>query len=127
MSNKAGLFIVALAGAANILTASAQEATPPAPPTATGDTVVVSGREVLRMLKPPRPKHPRGAQGISGWVRVECVIAPNGLVESVRIVESEPAGVFDQAAIEAMWEARFNRSKSKQPRTMVQRLIFAKD
>jgi outer membrane biosynthesis protein TonB len=40
-------------------------------------------------------------------------------------VESQPAGLFDQAAIDAMKHARFNRSKSPEPRLMIQRLIFS--
>jgi protein TonB len=77
------------------------------------------------MLQPPRPSYPRAAKGVAGWVRVECVISPKGRIQSVRVLESEPAGLFDQAAIDAMKYAKFNRSKSDEPRLMVQRLIFS--
>jgi protein TonB len=108
--------------------ASAQQAPSQVPPTSSGETVEVAGhREILVMLKPPQPRHPREAKGVSGWVRVECQISPQGRVQTVRVVESEPAGLFDQAAIEAMKAARFNRSESTESRLMVQRLIFRAD
>lgn len=108
--------------------ASAQQAPSQTPPSSSGETVEVAGyREVLVMLKPPQPRHPREAKGLSGWVRVECQISPKGRVQTVRVVESEPAGLFDQAAIEAMKAAKFNRSESTEPRLMVQRLIFKAD
>ncbi len=120
--------IVAFASAAWILPALAQQATPAVPPTAIGEAIQVTGsNEPLTMIKPPRPRYPRDARGISGWVRVECVVSPKGRVQSVRIVGSEPARIFDQAAIDAMEHARFNRSKSTQPRPMVQRLNFKAD
>jgi outer membrane biosynthesis protein TonB len=48
-------------------------------------------------------------------------------VTSQARLESQPTGVFDQAAIDAMKAARFNRSKSPEPRLMIQRLIFRPD
>ena len=125
MRTKSGQVMAAVVCAVFIFQlATAQQAG--SPPTATGETIEVKGSNaVLVMMAPPRPKYPRGAAGISGWVRVECVISPKGRIESVRVVESQPAGVFDQAAIDAMKAARFNRSRSPEPRLMVQRLIFS--
>jgi len=76
------------------------------------------------MTRPPRVVYPPLAHGVEGWVRVECMVSPKGRIESVRVVASEPAGVFDQAAIDAMSYARFKPCKSCEPRLMVQRIIF---
>lgn len=126
MRTKSVQIIAAVACAFISQLASAQQAGSRAPPTAAGETIEVTGSNaILVMMTPPRPKYPREAKGISGWVRVECVVSPKGRIESVRVVESQPAGLFDQAAIDAMKAARFNRSKSPEPRLMVQRLIFS--
>ena len=72
----------------------------------------------------PRPVYPRSAAGVSGWVRIECFVTPRGRVRDIRIVDSKPAGVFDKAAIAAMKRARFAPFESKQPRALIQRLVF---
>ncbi len=77
------------------------------------------------MVSLPRPKYPKEAKGVSGWVRIECLVTPRGRVREVRVVESQPAGVFDQAALDAMKLARFKPFKSKESRPMTQRLIFS--
>ena len=127
MRTKSGQVISAVVSAAFIFQlALAQQSESPAPSTATGETIVVTGsNEPLIMTKPPRPKYPPGTKGLSGWVRVECLVSQNGRIQSVRVVDSQPAGVFDQAAIDAMKAARFKRFKAHEPRLMVQRLIFS--
>jgi protein TonB len=108
--------------------APAQQSGSDAPPTATGDTVVVNGSNAdLVMTRPPRPKYPREARGVSGWVRLECLVSPKGRIRSVRVVESQPPGVFDEAAVDAMKAARFKPFKAAEPRLMTQRLIFSAD
>jgi TonB family protein len=92
---------------------------------APADTITVQYSPPLIMTRSPRPVYPESARGTKGWVRVECVVTPQGRIESVRIVASEPAGLFDQAAIDAMKKARFKPFKSSQPKLMVQRLIFS--
>jgi TonB family protein len=123
---KAGQVIGAVACATFVFRiASAQPAESRASPTVTGETIEVNGANAnLVITKMPRPKHPREAKGVSGWVRIECLVSPNGRIQSVRVVESQPAGVFDQAAIDAMKEARFKPFKSTEPRLMTQRLFF---
>jgi TonB family protein len=125
---QSGQFIAAIASAAFLLQlASAQDVRSTPPPTAVGETVEVKGYNPgpLVITKMPRPRYPREAKGISGWVRVECLVSPRGRIQSVRVLESQPAGVFDQAAIDAMATARFKPFKSTEPRLMVQRLIFS--
>jgi periplasmic protein TonB len=78
----------------------------------------------LKMTRPPRPKYPASAKGVEGWVRVEFYVTPEGRTERVRVLSSEPAGLFDAAAISAMEGARFEEFASTDPRLAVQRIVF---
>jgi protein TonB len=91
-------------------TAATAAATPKLPP--------------LKMTRPPRPKYPAAAKGVEGWVRVEFYVTPEGRTERVRVVSSEPAGLFDAAAIDAMESARFEEFESSESRLAVQRIVF---
>ena len=48
----------------------------------------------------PPPAYPAGEKR-SGKVELELLVAVDGSVKDVKVVKSEPAGVFDQASIEA--------------------------
>jgi len=78
----------------------------------------------LKMTRPPRPKYPSSAKGVEGWVRVEFYVTPQGRTERVRVLTSEPAGVFDAAAVEAMEGARFEEFEATDSRLAVQRIVF---
>jgi len=78
----------------------------------------------LKMTRPPRPKYPSSAKGVEGWVRVEFYVTPEGRTERVRVLSSEPAGVFDAAAVEAMEGARFEEFEATDSRLAVQRIVF---
>jgi len=59
-------------------------------------------REVKALRRPP-PVYPREAQlqGISGWVRLGFTVTAAGGTRDVRVIASDPPGVFDQAALDA--------------------------
>ncbi len=78
----------------------------------------------LKMTRPPRPRYPSSAKGVEGWVRVEFYVTPQGRTERVRVMSSEPAGLFDSAAVEAMEGARFEEFDSADSRLAVQRIVF---
>jgi len=78
----------------------------------------------LKMSRPPRPKYPASAKGVEGWVRVEFYVTPEGRTERIRVLSSEPAGLFDAAAISAMEGARFEEFESTDSRLAVQRIVF---
>ena len=78
----------------------------------------------LKMTRPPRPKYPTSAKGVEGWVRVEFYVTPEGRTERVRVLASEPAGLFDAAAVDAMEGARFEEFASAESRLAVQRIVF---
>lgn len=64
---------------------------------------------------PPRPtyqapvEYPRNARarGQQGYVVLSLLITAAGEIEKVQVLEAEPAGVFDQAAIEGVRNWRF--------------------
>jgi protein TonB len=47
------------------------------------------------------------AQGVTGYVMLSVLIGPTGAVEKVRVLESQPAGVFDDAAVAGVQRWRF--------------------
>lgn len=56
------------------------------------------------------PEYPRRAQerGIEGWVHVRFTITAAGTVKDLVVVDSEPKGVFDEAASKAVLRWRYN-------------------
>ncbi len=57
------------------------------------------------------PEYPRWArmQGISGWVRLEFIVNPDGSVSDVTVLEALPRkGIFDQEAVRALGRWRFH-------------------
>jgi periplasmic protein TonB len=71
----------------------------------TDDSVDVAPRPVLQtpMTYPARAK----ATGVTGYVLLSVLIGPTGRVEQVRVLESQPAGVFDDTAIAGVQGWRF--------------------
>ncbi|HEV8441987.1 MAG TPA: energy transducer TonB [Steroidobacteraceae bacterium] len=78
----------------------------------------------LKMTRPPKPKYPSSAKGVEGWVRVEFYVTPQGRTERIRVLQSEPAGIFDAAAVEAMSGARFEEFEATESRLAVQKISF---
>ena len=46
-------------------------------------------------------------RGIEGWVEMAFTVTPNGTVEDVEVRNSSPANVFDDAAVRAIRQWRF--------------------
>ncbi|HHJ15200.1 MAG TPA: energy transducer TonB [Gammaproteobacteria bacterium] len=57
--------------------------------------------------QPPRYPYQAERRGIEGWVRVTFRITETGTVEDVKVLESDPPGIFDQAAVNAVYRWRF--------------------
>lgn len=57
-----------------------------------------------------RPRYPRSAatRKIEGWVELIFVINGNGRVSNVRVLDSSPRGVFEDAAVHAMSRWLYN-------------------
>jgi protein TonB len=56
-----------------------------------------------RPIRRPRPVYPPAARlnEVSGWVKLSYVVNADGTVRDVKVMASEPPGVFDQAATDA--------------------------
>lgn len=61
----------------------------------------------------PEPVYPVAArrQGLEGWVRLRLKIDEQGRVSDAEVAESQPEGVFDEAAVEAFRQARFEPAR----------------
>ncbi|MGE0582647.1 MAG: energy transducer TonB [Steroidobacteraceae bacterium] len=69
--------------------------------------VVPVGR--LKVVRRVEPRYPPDAQarGEAGWVELEFTVTPGGTVGDVRVVDASAAGVFDEAASDALARWRF--------------------
>jgi len=70
---------------------------------------------------PPYPARAR-AKGITGYVTVEFVIGREGHVMSVREIEAQPKGVFEDVALQAVKAWRFIPAQYQGKPTKVRRL-----
>ena len=63
----------------------------------------------LQFVSGPDPVYPPDARsaGIEGQVTVRYDVSVQGTVVNLQVVEAEPGGVFDQAALEAVAQWRF--------------------
>ena len=68
-----------------------------------------TGDRPLRFLSGEGAAYPAAAreQGIEGYVVVRYDVTVDGVVTNVSVVESEPPGVFDEAAVAAVTAWRF--------------------
>lgn len=82
-----------------------------------------------RRLSCPAAPYPASARakGVKGYVVLRLLIGPDGGVERVKVVEAEPAGVFEAGAQEAMQRCRFEPAKYQGKPVKVwaeQRVVF---
>lgn len=68
-----------------------------------------SDRDTVPLVRVP-PDYPQRAlnRGIEGWVIVQFTITGTGTVKDAVVVESQPKGIFDDAAIKAILRYRYN-------------------
>ncbi|MBN2817111.1 MAG: TonB family protein [Campylobacterales bacterium] len=78
----------------------------------TEDTVDVKPKVQSR----PPLEYPAEAakNGIKGYVVINILIAKDGSVELAKVLESQPAGIFDEAALNAVRAWRFSPARYKQ-------------
>ena len=69
-----------------------------------------------KVLSRPPLEYPAEAakDGIKGYVVINMLIAKDGSVELAKILESQPADIFDNAALNAVRSWRFSPAKYKQ-------------
>ncbi len=70
---------------------------------------VGSDRDVIPLVR-INPEYPSRARsrGIEGWVQVEFTITAAGTVANPRVVDADPKGLFDRAAITAIGRWKYN-------------------
>jgi len=68
-----------------------------------------SDRDVMPLVR-VNPEYPPRAQsrGIQGWVLIQFTISAAGAVKDARVVDAEPKGVFDDAALKAVARWKYN-------------------
>jgi protein TonB len=73
------------------------------------ETSIVSSASLKRIGKVIAPKLPESAvkKGISGWVEVVFTVRTDGKVDNVEVRNASPADVFNDAAIRAVRQWRF--------------------
>lgn len=87
----------------------------------------------LKRVKIVNPQYPEAARkkGIEGWVELAFTVMPNGSVDNVEVRNASPADVFDDSAIRAVRQWRFEpvvRNGEKiQQRAMVRLKFENKD
>ena len=64
--------------------------------------------EIIPLQCPP-PIYPSEARraGITGWVQVELVVAPDGSVRTAKVIDAQPRGMFEAAAVLSQQKCRF--------------------
>jgi protein TonB len=64
--------------------------------------------DILPLQRIP-PQYPRDAArtGVTGWVQLEVLVNADGSVRSARVVDAQPRGVFEAAAIAAVLRWKF--------------------
>ena len=70
-----------------------------------------------KVLKQVPPEYPRGAErrGIEGYVVVKYTVAGDGSVANPQVVEGQPAGVFDSAALKAVEKWKYEQTGAETP------------
>jgi protein TonB len=64
--------------------------------------------DILPLQRIP-PQYPRDAArtGVTGWVQLEVLVNADGSVRSARVVDAQPRGVFEAAAVAAVLRWKF--------------------
>ncbi len=75
------------------------------------------------------PTYPEAAEGrdVPGFVEVELTVLPSGEVEDVSVIESEPPGLFDEAAVSAVRRWRYPPDAERDVQRVTDRLEFTPD
>jgi len=85
---------------------------PPAESTANASIMTLNKPIEERPVTQPLPRYPRTAEarGIEGRVVLSITILPDGSVRDVRVVNSNPRGYFEDAAVRAVQFWRYRAS-----------------
>lgn len=71
--------------------------------------VAGSDRDVIPLVRIEPDYPPRAAErGVEGWVVLQFTITPAGTVKDAKVVDAEPKGIFDAAAVKAVERWKYN-------------------
>ena len=72
------------------------------------------------------PEYPANAQnqGLEGFVELSFSVSPFGIVENPVVTSSEPANVFDAAALAAVRQWRYLTDQDRAPQALSERIEF---
>ena len=81
------------------------------PPAADGQRVAFSRLKVRRYVE---PKYPRNAltRRVAGWVEVAFTVDTSGRTRDARVINADPPGIFEDAALTAVRRWRFDTAGS---------------
>jgi TonB family protein len=88
-------------------------------------TAMAQNTGTLEPVIEVHPAYPEQAQAMEGRVELEFTVSPEGTVEAPRVTAAEPAGVFDQAAIEAVSRWRYLADAERAPQQVRTTLSFS--
>lgn len=79
-------------------------------------SAAVAVAEEPALLKAVPPNYPRAAErrAIEGMVKVSIDVNADGSVAAVNVIESQPAGIFDTSAINAVQRWKFEEGNPAQ-------------
>ena len=69
---------------------------------------------LAKVITQPEPGFPVSERGREGWAVLDCSISDDGIVIDLRIKDSSGSGAFNEAAIEAVSEWRFEPAAGRQ-------------
>jgi protein TonB len=72
-----------------------------------GPSQMGQDREAVPIVRVP-PEYPPTAHNVEGWVKVQFSITAAGTVRDALIIDADPKGVFDAAALKAIARWRYN-------------------
>ncbi len=66
----------------------------------------------IQIINRPAPRYPMSEyrRGTQGWVRVGFEVYPDGSARNIYVIESVPAGIFDEVTLEAVERFKFKAS-----------------
>ncbi|HEU4617012.1 MAG TPA: energy transducer TonB [Gammaproteobacteria bacterium] len=68
-----------------------------------------SDTDVIPLVRIPPEYPPRAlARGLEGWVQVQFTITETGGVTDAKVVDAQPKGIFDEAALKSIARWRYN-------------------
>jgi len=68
----------------------------------------------VQLIAQPEPEFPISERGREGWAVLDCGIGNDGIVVDVRIKDSSGSSAFNEAAVEAVREWRFEPAEGRQ-------------